>query len=223
MDSELIEAISRHIEKHVGPVGDVLHELIPTSDLHVDLHIVPPTDKRPFYTLVTSGMSEQAMTVPEELEGQVTPYVELMLCLPPDWKVDATADPRWNWPLKWLWFLARYPHQYDAFLYVSHTIPNSEDCDPFCPGTEQCCWFVRIPQTVPEAFTALQYEDREIGFLALTAIYQSEMEFALSNDTDTLYALDQALAEAGVTELVQPDRPELTLEKLRRHMGQLPE
>jgi hypothetical protein len=221
MDDDLLEAISDHIERHLGPVDDVLHDLIP-DDVHIDIHIVPPTDKRPFYTLITSGMSENAMSLPEEVEGQLSAYAELLLCLPKDWQIDKTDDPRWNWPMKWLWFLAKYPVKYDTWLYISHTIPNTEDCDPFGPGTGQCCWFVRGPQTVPEAFLEMKFGDRTVVFMSLTAIYRAEMDFALSGDMDTRYALDQALAEAGVTELINPTRPELTLNYLKRHLGKLP-
>ncbi|HEV8379615.1 MAG TPA: suppressor of fused domain protein, partial [Tepidisphaeraceae bacterium] len=168
------------------------------------------------------GMSEHPMALPEEMHGQLTPYVELMLCLPKTWQIDKTGDKRWNWPMKWLWFLAKYPHKYNTWLYITHTIPNTEDCEPFGPGTLQCCWFVRGPLTVPEAFVEMKYRDRTIAFLALTAIYRGEMEFALSKDMDSLYALDQALASAGITELVQATRPQLPPEDLKRYLGKLP-
>jgi len=221
MDEQLIKAICNHIQRHVGRVGDVLHELIP-DDPHVDIHIVPPSEKRPFYTLVTSGMSEHPMSLPEELEGQLTPYAELMLCVPAAWKLHELEDPRWNWPVFWLRFLAKYSHKSDTWLYVSHTIPNTEDCEPFAPDTRLCCWFVREPHAVREAFHEMRYKDRTIAFLALTAIYRSEMEFALSREMDSRYGLDQALAEAGVTELLDPTRPELKLSQLKRHLGKLP-
>lgn len=207
MDERLIKAVSQHIATHLDEPADVLHELIPTSDVHIDLHIVRPTDKRPFYTVVTSGMSELAMTIPGELEEHVTPYIELLLCLPPDWKINEMTSPRWNWPLKWLQFLAKYPHDYETWLYVGHTIPNGDPPKPFGPNTKQCCWFMRLPSSVPEIFLELEYEDRTILFIGMTAIYQSEMKFALSREPESRYDLDQALKAAGVTELISPDRP----------------
>ena len=65
-DSENIEAISDHIEEHIGKVHMVFHELV--SDLvHIDVHWVKPTRKRNWHTLVTSGMSDLPMVVPDEL------------------------------------------------------------------------------------------------------------------------------------------------------------
>lgn len=64
MDDSSIEAISDHIEKHIGPIDNVWHELI--SDLvHLDVHQVAPTPDRPWWTLATSGMSDIPMSVPE--------------------------------------------------------------------------------------------------------------------------------------------------------------
>jgi len=221
MDNQLIQAVSSHIERFIGKPANVLHELIP-DDVHVDIHIVEPTEKRPFYTLVTSGMSEQPMDLPEEMLEELTPHVELMLCLPRDWQINKRDDKRWNWPMKWLWFLAKYPFKFNTWIYVSHTIPNTEECEPFGPGTLQCCWFVRGPLTVSEDFQTMKYRERTVAFLALTAIYRGEMEFALSKEMDSLYALDQALEKSGITELVQPARPQLPPDVLKRYLGKLP-
>src|SRR5688500_3683433 len=84
-DSENIEAIANHIEKHVGPPDQVFHELVSTL-VHIDVHMVAPTPQRNFFTLVTSGMSDKPMTVPEGAEE--FRYAEMAICLPPNWKLD---------------------------------------------------------------------------------------------------------------------------------------
>ena len=87
-DSENIDRISDHIEKHIGPVASVFHELV--SDLvHIDVHMVEPTPERPCYTLVTSGMSDKPMQAPEGHEDLA--YTELMICLPPNWPLTEEA------------------------------------------------------------------------------------------------------------------------------------
>ena len=52
-DADLIEAISAHIEKHIGEPDLVFHQLV-SEYVHVDIHIVQPTEQRPWVTLVTS-------------------------------------------------------------------------------------------------------------------------------------------------------------------------
>ena len=75
-DSSL-EAISDHIEQYVGNIDIVFHEIV--SDMvHIDVHWVKPTKEKPFHTLITSGMSDLPMTVPEELEEHQ--YAELSIC-----------------------------------------------------------------------------------------------------------------------------------------------
>src|SRR5262245_43817865 len=86
-DPASIEAISNHIETHLGKVAGVFHEL---SDLvHVDVHMVGPTQGRPYQYLVTSGMSDLPMAVPEGAEEWR--YAELVVKLPPDWPLTQEA------------------------------------------------------------------------------------------------------------------------------------
>ncbi|GFN30316.1 suppressor of fused domain protein [Paenibacillus xylaniclasticus] len=51
-DEHAAELISQHVEKYIGPIQSVYHEII--SDLvHIDIIVVAPTPERNFYTLVT--------------------------------------------------------------------------------------------------------------------------------------------------------------------------
>ena len=53
-----IDAITEHIEKYIGKVDFVYHEII-SPLVHIDIHLVNPTPERNFYTLITSGMSDK--------------------------------------------------------------------------------------------------------------------------------------------------------------------
>lgn len=80
-----LETINKHIERHFGADGFVLHE-DKSSTIHVDVHVVPPKASRSYFTLVTSGMSDLAMHMPKGLEALA--LAELCLCLPkhrPSW------------------------------------------------------------------------------------------------------------------------------------------
>ena len=203
---DFFKAVSKHISKHIGEPATVLHELVPDQP-HIDVHIVEPTKKRPFYTLITSGMSEIPMNVPDEWRENSTPHAELMLVLPKEWQMDKiTKEGRWGWPVRWLRFLAKYPYKHNSWLWIAHTVPNGDDCEPFSAETKQCCWFVRGASTVSEEFTEWKCEDRIIFFMGLTAIYRKEMDFAMSDPPETLMKLEEKLVEAGVTELVDVGR-----------------
>ncbi len=104
-DSESISAIENHIERYVGKPEHVFHEL--ASDMvHIDLHIVPPSEDQDFYTIVTSGMSDRPMAAPEGAEEYR--YAEMVIALPPDWRLNTEdfKDERHYWPLRWLKWLS---------------------------------------------------------------------------------------------------------------------
>jgi hypothetical protein len=204
-DSASIEAISDHIERYIGPVEMVWHEIV--SDLvHIDVHHVAPSDDRPFHTLITSGMSDLPMTVPEEAEG-CSQFAELMLCLPPDWRIskEAFEDERWYWPVRWLKMLARLPHEYETWLGQGHTVPNGDPPEPFAPNTKLCCCLILPPMTVPEEFRLLTVSDEKtIEFFGVVPIYQEEVDFKLKHGAEPLV---NRFLEFEITELLDIKRP----------------
>lgn len=202
-DGENIEAISNHIEEHVGPVAQVLHEIV--SDLvHLDVHQVVPTKSRPYHTLITSGMSERPMTLPDEVDAEWQ-FAEMMLCLPEDWPLEhaSLSDENNYWPLRWLKMLARLPHEYDTWLGWGHTIPNSDPPEPFSDSTKLCGWMVIDPQLAPEEFGRLTIDDRAINFYAIVPLYCQEIDYKLSHGAEKLM---ERLQKNDVTELIDPNR-----------------
>lgn len=208
--AEHCELISDHVEKHIGKVDHIFHEIL--SDLvHIDILIVAPTPQRDFWTLVTSGMSDLPMAVPPDLDN--LRRAELMICLPRSWPMSGPNDPDnsvWKdeanyWPIRWLKTLARLPHEYDTWLGWGHTVPNADPPEPFAPNTRLCCSLLLSPVTAPEEFGTMALNETErIVFYALYPLYREEMDFKLKHGTDPLVL---RLSEAGVTELLDPHRP----------------
>jgi hypothetical protein len=86
-DEASIAAIAAHIERYLGPVSGVYHELI-SDKVHLDVYVVPPSANFPFYTLVTSGMSDRPMAVPPGAPAdEAPPYAELCILLPSTWNI----------------------------------------------------------------------------------------------------------------------------------------
>jgi len=210
-DEQAIEAISHHIEQHIGPISGVFHELI--SDLvHIDVHCVEPSADFPFHVLVTSGMSDLPMTVPEGAED--ARYAELCVLLPSTWPVPgvgevvgATGDwqsDEYYWPIEWLKYLARFPHEYQTWIGFGHTIPNGEEAEPFGPNTELGCMLLLPSMSLPEEFRELKVsEDKTINFFCLYPLYKEEMEFKLQ---DGYEALMEKFDEYEVSDVIDPDR-----------------
>jgi hypothetical protein len=201
-DEALVAAIDAHIARHVGEPARVWHEIV-SDYVHVDVHVVEPTDDRPVYTLVTSGMSEQPMHTPRA--GDV--YAELVIVLPLFWPAPGSAelrDPVCHWPYRLLQDLARLPHEYDTWLWNGHTVPNGDPPEPYAPGTELCAALIAPALTTPKAFDTLDAGDRRINFFGVIPLHADEMQLKLDQGAERLFELFDA---ARVSEILDPTRP----------------
>lgn len=209
-DGENIEAIADHIEKHVGKIDAVFHEIV--SDLvHLDVHWVKPTAAFPFHTLVTSGMSDLPMTVPEGAEDQR--YAELCILLPPGWPIEAAdyetmekvfKDEKNYWPVRWLKIIARFPHEYDTWLGYGHTIPNGENADGYAENTQLGCMLLLPSISLGTDFFELKVsEEKTIRFYCLYPLYKEEMDFKLKKGSDAL--LDK-FEKNEIMDIIDPAR-----------------
>ncbi len=202
-DATRIRTIVDHIEEQIGPIDYVFHELV-SEYVHIDVHRVPPRKERPFYTLITSGMSEQPMTVPNGAE--TLRYTELMICLPPTWplRMEDFRDERNYWPIRLLKILARLPHEFQTWLGLSHSIPNGEPPRPFASNTKFCSSILVPPLTCPDPFRTLTIsEDEVIQFYAVLPLYLEELECKLH---DGMSVLIDRLDNNRVTEIVNLHR-----------------
>lgn len=204
-DSEAIEAISDHIERHVGEVAGVFHELL--SDLvHVDVHMVEATRERPIHTLITSGMSDRPMIVPPE--AAELEYAELMIYLPPEWPLtqEAFEDEANYWPVRLLKTLARLPHEYDTWLGEGHTVPNGDPPEPYADNTKLVCALLTPPILEEEDFWLLETSpEKIIRFYAIVPLYQEEMDFKLRKGTDALLDRFQQQDVSPVVDVARPN------------------
>jgi suppressor of fused protein SUFU len=195
--------IASFIKDRIGRSDWVWHEII--SDLiHIDLHMVNPTPARNFYTIVTSGMSDKPMKTPPGAEAYQ--YSELLICLPPSWsmKQESFSDESVYWPLRWLKILARFPHEYDAWLGVFHTIPNGDPAQPYAKNTRLCCAMLTHPMLFGDSPMELRVSPQKtIHFYSIVPLYKEEMEFKLKNGRS---ALTDKFIDNNVSELLDPKR-----------------
>lgn len=203
-DGEHIDSITEHIERHIGAVTMCFHEIV--SDLvHIDVHHVPPEPGRDFHTLITTGMSEKPMTVPEGAED--FQFAELVLCLPAEWKLtrDDFADEANYWPIRLLKTLARLPHEYDTWLGPGHSIPNGgEQPEPYAKSTRFCCAMIVPAIRFGKDFLRLETPDeRAINFYSVWPLLADETEFKLKQGYDEL--LDRLLSR-DVTDVIDVQR-----------------
>jgi hypothetical protein len=186
----------------------VWHEIM--SDLvHIDVHQVAPTEGRPFWTLVTSGMSDLAMAASEKNKDWA--FAELMICLPKEWKLNETdfKDNHFYWPIRWLKTLARFPHDYKTWLCLGHTIPNGDPPKPFHDSVPFSCMMLMRPKTVSTEFWTLPIrENKKIHFFSIVPLYPGEIDLKLKIGAE---AFERIFDGHKISELLDPVRPDVSL------------
>lgn len=201
---EVAEAIDRHIETHFGPIAFVFHEVV-SHLVAVHIYVVGPTAERPHLTLITSGMSELPMTLPEG--HNISPYAELMIDLPADWPLTQAdfRDERNYWPMRLLKQVARLPHEYRTWIGEWHSVPNGDPAEPYAPGVPFTGVVITpLLDVAPAARTIDVGDGTRINLLALVPLHPAEVTLKL---TQGAHALIDALDRGGVTQLLDPNRP----------------
>lgn len=196
---EEMDTIDAYIAEAFGEYKNVFHEIFST-DIHVDICIIPPTKERDYYTLVTMGMGAHKMNVPEELEELKLERAELVVRLPSDWKIHE-QDEKWYWPIRLLKSLARLPIECDTWLGWGHTVDNEE---PYAENTRLCGAMLVDALTGGEEKICVLPNGEDVNFYQVIPLYREEMEYKMENNAE---ALLQKMAEAHFHVVVEPDRP----------------
>ena len=197
---EEMEAVEGHIQQHFGKFEHVYHELV-SPDIHVDICVVPPSEKRDYYTLITMGMGAHRMNVPEELAEYKLERAELAIALPGNWKLkhEDLKNERWYWPVRLLKALARLPIASDTWLGWGHTMDNEE---PFAENTKLCAAILISPQGAEKGSEVCTLPGgEEVNFYQVIPLYRDELEYKMAHDADAL--LDKM---DGIRFVVEPDR-----------------
>lgn len=202
-DEELM-TLEEHIREYFGEFPNVFHEVM-SPDIHVDICVIPPEPGRDYYTLVTLGMGAHMMNVPGDLSDGGLERAELMITLPPDWKI-VSEEEQWYWPMKLLKMAARLPIECGTWLGWGHTIDNG---GPFAPGTDLCGSLLVSPQCGvnelnEEAAVCRLPNGDEVNFYHIIPVYKKEMDFKRMYGAEALitYALKD------VSHIVDVNRPD---------------
>lgn len=202
----ILPLVSLHVQKHLGPVSSVLNDA-PNAPVPIDLVVVNPARARPFYTIVTAGMSNLPMTAPPN--APECRFAELIMCLPSTWRMTPDDQKREEhaWPFKWLRHIAKLPHEQKAWIWEGRTVPNGEPPIPFAGNTRMSSMMLIRPQTTSQEFWTLQAEGKSIHFFALLPLSGSEYAFQKKKGAEALMKLIRA---QKVTAIVDVSRKSVT-------------
>lgn len=197
-DDEELDAIEEHIEEYFGDFPTIYDEL-KSDDIHCDIYIVPPTETRDYYTLITVGMGAHIMDIPDDLDAEEHGRAELMMCLPKSWKI-GESTPEWFWPISLLKSLARLPINCESWLGWGHSVDNK---DAFADNTKLCGSLLIYPEdTESGADTCILPNGDSVNFYEVIPLYREEMDFKIDNDTHELLEKMN-----GVSHILDVNRP----------------
>lgn len=184
--SKETQSFEKHLEKNFGPVKSVFHELVP-EEMHIDIYVVEPTEKFPFYRLFTCGMGARKMDLPAQVRGERPERIELMITLPAVWKFDdeSMKSENFYWPVGLLKYLARFPWNESTWLGFGHTIPLQK----FAENTELSGVLLNYPENYPYEVGHIDLPRGTVQFINVVPLYSEEMDYKLSSGIEALEKL----------------------------------
>ena len=206
--------IDAHIRSAFGQAQVVLHEQL-SKYVHLNIHVIGPSDGRAFTTYVTSGMSDLPMNAPDELSEWRRAELVIALPGPPEAHVDAAG--RRHYLIDQMRNYARRPHALGTYFILGDTIDPFDPDESIGPDTQLAAHLLGRPMITPiidgmDAFRATLSTGETVNFLALEPIHADELDLKVKQGSEELI---ERLEAAGVTELYEPSRPSVADEKGR--------
>ncbi len=161
----------------------VWHEILPVIP-HVDIHVFPPSKElgRDYFTLITSGMSDEKMLLPKDIDEQYARAEIIFYIENDESNLNQTEKP---WYVQSMSFLAHFPFDYKTWLAVSHTIPNGDPPSPVInSSTLTTAFFVPAIFEAKEFIQEFKLGTEKVNILWLTYLNNKETEFVLKYGYD---------------------------------------
>lgn len=172
-DPAIIKAREDAYDRAFGCEAQVYHST-DNEVPHIDLYEYPPAGECDFVTILTGGMGDIPMSIPDGISA--VSRVELLM---------GTGENQ-NWGFNLLKLVAEYPFDQRTFLHVHHTVPFGGELGS--GSTLSAFLFVR-PRILPDELGTFEINGNRIGFLQAVAITTEEHRFALEHGSEKLEAL----------------------------------
>lgn len=174
-----MDVVEKYIEKAFGEFDNILHE-VTSTDIHIDICIIPPSKNQDYYKLVTMGMGAHKMNTLNQFTEYELERAELSIALPSYWKIDEESmkDNHWYWPIGLLKMLARLPITNDTWLGFGHSISNNES--HFSKDTELCAAILIDSNNIANNYDICILPNGEkVNFYQIIPLYENELEYKL--------------------------------------------
>ncbi len=180
MKGSSAERVIAHIRAHFGePTWTIPFT---KQEPHVRLFVIERPRGNPQTLVITCGMSELPMNVPDHVHDKSLQHAELCMLLPPAWPTEPSSlNNLTEWPFDTLVDCARLPHRTGTWLWRGHTVFNN---NPW-PGTLLSSVMLTLPYSFDEASWAVDGDPR-IHLFQLIPITADELALKIERGSSAL-------------------------------------
>ena len=186
-----LEARECHYQRFFGPLTRPIMHSTDVKAVHIDIYQFEPNQDRPYWTLVTSGMSNERQLDQDNCAEGVSPRAEILMYV---------SEPQ-GWMFSVLKGLAEMPFEDSTFLHWRHTVPNGMSMT--AKPSLLTSYFFLPPSFESEGFTDLELDGDKVDFLWMVPITEAEREFAVKHGSA---ALEKKFAEVNLPPVVDESR-----------------
>lgn len=145
---------------------------VPLLKIELELSASPVT------VIMTNGLRNYSMPVPEKLMGQE--HIELFFCLPSYWDLTDLNNGTMNWPFTWLEKLGKHLVDSETWYGPGHTFSNGNPLKPFSETMKSDHLLIIDPIKLEEHLTPAKLGDKQIHFLAAIPIFEQEFDIKMA-------------------------------------------
>jgi hypothetical protein len=169
-----LEAREEHYQRFFGPLTQPIMHSTDFRPVHIDLYQFEPTTERPYWTLVTGGMSNERQLDPEDCAEHMSTRAEILMYVP---------EPQ-GWMFNVLKGLAEMPFGDNTYLHWWHTVPNGM---PMTAKPSLLTSYLFLPPYFErKGFTELKLDGDRVDFLWMIPITEAEREYAVEHGSQEL-------------------------------------
>ncbi len=183
---------------------------IPTLEGEMPLLALDLELNTPVTVIMTNGLSNYKMPVPEKVVGRE--FNEIYFCLPSYWEWEGLENPRMNWIFPWIQRLAKYVVDKQTWFGAGHTLPCGKEMQELSETMRQNHFFLSDPLLLEQQLEPIEVEGKTIYMLAIIPIFPDEMDYKQGKGT---FKFLQKLANQGVTEKLDDFRSTVLKSKWR--------
>lgn len=170
--SELKKVLEKSIGEHR------VHSLEGKTSDYIDLLLLDIETKVPIKVLMTEGLSDYEMPVPERYKERK--FTEIFFALPSYWEIEDTSNSNMQWPIEQIQKLTKHVIESETWYGPGHTFTNGKPPKPFSYNMKQDHLLLAEPIVLEELLQPMEIAGKTIYFLAIIPLFEEEFDRKMS-------------------------------------------